>query len=168
MRGIEAYQMRKIYAIGNALGINGGGHEDALHSLISAVTGKDSVKSLSFREASDVILRLEALQKDSAAPVFTSKKKGRKLHPEHPDGITEGQQRKVWALMYQLREYDTVPETAEIGDRLCALIRREFHCDVIRKNPFAWFSFEDGSKLIEILKNYINNAERKAERDGDP
>lgn len=49
MRKIESFQMKKIYAIGHALGITGNGSEDELHILVSGVTGKDSIKELSTR-----------------------------------------------------------------------------------------------------------------------
>ena len=50
MRKIESFQMKKIYAIGHALGITGNGSEDELHILVSGVTGKDSIKELSYQE----------------------------------------------------------------------------------------------------------------------
>ena len=40
MRKIESFQMKKIYAIGHALGITGTGSEDELHVLVSSVTGR--------------------------------------------------------------------------------------------------------------------------------
>ena len=47
MADINAQQIRKIYAIGNALGIvERGNEDDDLHALVSALTGKDSVKAL--------------------------------------------------------------------------------------------------------------------------
>ena len=55
MRTIEQFQIRKIYAIGNALGIKASGSEDELHALVGGVTGKDSIKSLTYREACAVI-----------------------------------------------------------------------------------------------------------------
>ena len=54
MAAINAQQIRKIYAIGNALGIvERGNEDDDLHALVSALTGKDSVKSLTYTEAQD-------------------------------------------------------------------------------------------------------------------
>lgn len=56
MAAINAQQIRKIYAIGNALGIvERGNEDDDLHALVSALTGKDSVKSLTYAEAQAVI-----------------------------------------------------------------------------------------------------------------
>lgn len=66
MRKIESFQMKKIYAIGHALGITGNGSEDELHVLVSGVTGKDSIKELSYQEAMAVIKRLEDLQGGTA------------------------------------------------------------------------------------------------------
>ena len=63
MRTIEQVQIRKIYAIGNALGIKASGSGgDELHTLVGGVTGKDSIKSLTYKEACAVIARLEELQ----------------------------------------------------------------------------------------------------------
>ena len=49
MRTIEQFQIRKIYAIGNALGIKASGSEDELHALVGGVTGKDSSRALHIR-----------------------------------------------------------------------------------------------------------------------
>ena len=102
MAAINAQQIRKIYAIGNALGIvERGNEDDDLHALVSALTGKDSVKSLTYAEAQAVITDLQKRQ--GAAPLPRHKPK---THPERPGGATDGQQRKVWALMYQLAKAD--------------------------------------------------------------
>ena len=73
MRAIEQFQIRKIYAIGNALGIKASGNEDELHVLVGGVTGKDSIKSLTYQEACTVIARLEELQGKTASPKPRSK-----------------------------------------------------------------------------------------------
>lgn len=46
MRTIEQFQIRKIYAIGNALGIKASGSEDELHALVGGVTGKPDTYGL--------------------------------------------------------------------------------------------------------------------------
>lgn len=45
---INNYQIRKIYAIGGALGMRGTDRQDTLHDLIAGMTGKGSVKDLSY------------------------------------------------------------------------------------------------------------------------
>lgn len=159
MRTIEQFQIRKIYAIGNALGIKGSGIEDELHTLVGGITGKGSIKSLTYKEACDVIARLEELQGTAASPKPRSRKP--KEHGSRPGGMTSGQQKKIWALMYELKKYDAVPSEVQLGDRLCAVIKKEFGADVIAKNPFAWITFAQGNNLIEILKGYVESARKR-------
>lgn len=80
MADINAQQIRKIYAIGNALGIvERGNEDDDLHALVSALTGKDSVKALTYTEAQAVIADLQKRQ--GAAPLPRHKPK---THPGAP------------------------------------------------------------------------------------
>lgn len=160
MRMIEQFQIRKIYAIGNALGIKASGSEDELHALVGGVTGKDSIKSLTYREACAVIARLEELQCKSASPKP-------KEHKSRPGGVTAGQQKKIWALMYELKKYDEVPNDVQLGDRLCKVIKKEFGADAIAKDPFVWLTFEQGNNLIEILKGYVTSVQRKGRGEAD-
>lgn len=154
MRAIEQFQIRKIYAIGNALGIKASGNEDELHVLVGGVTGKESIKSLTYQEACAVIARLEELQGKTASPKPRSKKP--KEHQSRPGGVTSGQQKKIWYLMYELKKYDEVPNDVQLGDRLCAVIKKEFGADPsfnpgkLRQNedgvPFqGWRDFRSGS-----------------------
>lgn len=162
MKQIEPYQMKKIYAIGRQLGIAERGHEDDLHALVAGMTGKDSIKSLTYREAQEVIAWLVQLQGGQAPP---SARRPRE-HAARPGGITEGQQRKVWALMYELQKRDETPSAVSLGDRLCAVIKKELKIDAIARTPFAWLDFEAGNRLIEILKQYVKHAGRKRRDDG--
>lgn len=157
MQKIEAFQIKKIYAIGNALGmVQTGNTEDELHLLIGGATGKDSVKELSYKEASMVIMRLEHLQGNNAPP----KKKSTKKYEAVPGGITEGQQKKIWALMYELKKLDKEQSAAQLGDRLCGIIKKELKFESKAKNPFVWLDYKAGNKLIEILKKYVNHAKK--------
>ena len=156
MAAIATQQIRKIYAIGNALGIvERGNAEDSLHDLVSSITGKDSLKALTYAEAQAVIRDLEKRQGDAPPP-----RRRPKAHTERPGGATEGQQRKVWALLYELQKADTAPSRATLGQRLCGILKKELHIDALPKEPFVWITFEDCSKLIEILKKYVANAGR--------
>lgn len=159
MRTAEQFQIRKIYAIGSALGIvDRACGCDELHALVGSMTGKDSIKSLTYGEASEVIARLQELQGRSAPPAGS--REGRKCG-SRPGGITAGQQKKVWALMYELKKHDEVPNTVPLGNRLCRIIKKELHVDAAAKDPFVWMDFEQGNRLIEILKKYVASAKRK-------
>jgi hypothetical protein len=161
MQKAAQFQIRKIYAIGNALGITGRNtREDELHALVCGVTGKDSIKELTYGEAGAVIARLEELQGRTASPGHPGKR--RTGHTEVPGGITSAQQRKVWALMYELKKYDAVKNDVPVGDRLCLIIRKELKIDAAAGNPFVWVTIAKGDRLIEILKKYVESAKRKA------
>ena len=155
MGGCSTYQIRKIYAIGQALAIVNRGGEDALHDLVYGVTGKSSVKELSYSEACKVIGELEARQ--GTPPPRPKKTNHRK---RKPGGVSEGQERKVWALMYRLAAAS--PSTVAVGDRLRAAIKKEAGVDAFADDPFAWLDYKSCNKLIEALKGYVKNAERKA------
>ena len=157
MQKIEPFQIKKIYAIGNALGmVQTGNTEDELHLLIGSITGKDSVKELSYEEADMIIMRLRQLQGSNAPP----KKKSTKKHESVPGGITEGQQKKIWALMYALESLDVEQSRAKLGDRLCGIIKKELQIESKAKKPFVWVDYKAGNKLIEVLKKYVSHAKK--------
>ena len=93
----------------------------------------------------------------SAAAAAPQKKRARK-YEALPGGLSEGQQKKVWYLMYQLEKYDPAPEGVQLRDRLCGLIRRQFGVTAFPTQPFRFLSFSQGNALIEGLKSL---AERK-------
>lgn len=158
MATIDVQQIKKIYAIGQALGIvERGNDSDNLHSLVAAMTGKESVKALTYAEAQAVIAELQKRQ--GAAPLPRYKPK---THTERPGGATDGQQRKVWALMYELQKHDAAPSTVSLGKRLCGILKKELHIDAIAEKPFAWIDSATCNKLIEILKKYVANSKSKA------
>ena len=143
--GCNAYQIRKIYAIGGALGmVKRNEEDDLLHELVEGMTGKKSIKALTYGEACKVIGELEGRQ--GTPPPRKSGKPLRKTAPGH---TSEGQRRKVWALMYRLQ--DASPSKAPLGDRLCAIIKKELGMDAFPKDPFAWISYKDGNKLVEVF-----------------
>lgn len=158
MAAIATQQIRKIYAIGNALGIvERGNADDSLHDLVSSITGKNSLKALTYAEAQAVIRDLEKRQGDAPPP-----RRKPKAHAERPGGATAAQQRKAWALMYELQKRDTAPSTASLGERLCGIIKKELRVDAVPSQPFAWLTFQNCNKLIEVLKKYVANAKKKA------
>lgn len=163
MRKIQGFQIKKIYAIANALGLVGKGSEDELHEIVAGAIGKSSIKTLSYYEAENIIIMLDNL-KHPSTPIPKVKRKKRE---EVAGGITEGQQRKVWYLMYQLKKHDLVKSDVSIGERLCKIIKKEVGVDCLPKNPFAWIDYKAGNKLIEVLKHYVKSAEKKKRGDAN-
>lgn len=153
-----ARQIKTIYAIGSQLGIlDRGNKDDELHAFVAAVSGKSSIKELNAAEAEAVIAALQQRQKEKP------RRSGRqKEHPEIPGGITASQQRKIWALMYELRDFDKEPNGKPLGERLCGIIKKELGLEARPQNPFAWVDFKDGTKLLEVLKGYVATAKRRS------
>lgn len=59
------------------------------------------------------------------------------------------------------------PSKAPLGDRLCAIIKKELGMDAFPKDPFAWISYKDGNKLVEVLKGYVKTAQKsRGDADG--
>lgn len=156
MAAVNAQQIRKIYAIGHTLGIvdRTASNEDDLHQLIESITGKDSIRKLSTAEADSVIAELQRRQGRPAVK--------RKTSSATPGGATAGQQRKVWALMYQLASYDKDPSSATLGERLCGILKKDFKRDATPQKPFAWLNYHECNRLIESLKKYVGNAARRS------
>lgn len=165
---LNTAQVQRIYGMGATLNMidNNNHKDDLLHSLVYDITGKDSVKQLDYSEYKKVVAELAQRIKISQLQVPPTKAKAlrTKKHQTTAKGMTEGQQRKVWALMYQLVSCDVNPVAATAGERLCGIIKKELQIDARPKQPFVWLGFDDGNKLIEVLKAYIRSAARKAKR----
>lgn len=161
---LTAVEIRKIYAIGARLGlVESNNKNDALHALVEGITGKGSVSKLNADEYRDVMAELYTRLKLSQLE-SPPERRSKKRYESNPGKMTEGQQKKVWALMYQLAGCDTEPSTASLGERLSGIIKRQFGVDATQKQPMKWLSYKQGNQLIEIIKNYVKNAERKAMR----
>lgn len=159
---MTARQIQRIYGLGAKIGIVGNDRDDELHALVESLTGKESIKALDDSEYKTVIKELVK----RAGTSDSNNSKPKKQHKQSPAGMTAGQQKKVWYLMYQLASLDKEPMAATIGERLCGIIKRELGFDATAKNPFVWISYQEGSVLIERLKNYVRSAEQKAMRGG--
>lgn len=148
VKTIQPWQIKKMWAISKALGME----KDDLYALI----GADSLHELDMKKANEAISRLNQMQGS-----YTPTKTNKKAHTEVSGMATEGQQRKVWALMYQLQEFDSPPSSATLGERLCGIIKKELKISATLEKPFIWLDFKSTNKLIEILKKYISSASKK-------
>jgi len=157
-----AQQTQRVYAMGAALGLVESGHkDDLLHTLVEALTGQTSVRQLTTEQYKKVIAELAGqIKAANLTPPTPHKAKRQKKYEETPGGITSGQQKKVWALMYQLQGCDKEVGSASLGERLCAIIKRELNIDATPKAPLKWLKYKQGSRLIEALKGYCGSAER--------
>ncbi|MEG1954104.1 MAG: phage protein GemA/Gp16 family protein [Hydrogenoanaerobacterium sp.] len=155
VKAIEMWQLKKIWAIARAVGID----KEDLHAMANA----ESLKELTSADASEVLTRLLKLQGEY---IPSTKKATAKKHTEVAGMATDGQQRKVWALMYELVKHDTSKSGAALGDRLCGIIKRELHTDTTAKEPFKWLTYKQCGQLIEAIKKYVVSAEKKQIKGG--
>ena len=155
---IDDRQRRRIFGAARGLGMT----NDDLHALAADLPGKESLKELTTREAEALLQELQRRQ-PSAPPAPKARKP--RQHPEHPGGPTSEQQRKVWAMMYDLQAMDTEPSSLSLGERLSGIIRKELHVSATARDPFAWLTCEQCSRLIDILdKGYVPNIFRARQR----
>lgn len=160
---LKPQQTQRIYAMGARLGlVESGNKNDLLHELVYGITERDSIRDLTEQEYKKVVkelaerLKLQNLEEPPRRPY-----KAQKYDESGRGKMSDGQQRKVWQLMYQLEELDDKPSSAKLGDRLCGIIKKELHVDAISKQPFRWLTYQQGITLIEKLKKYVANAQRR-------
>ncbi len=155
-------QIKRIYGLGAGLGIVGKNREDMLHELIFGITGKNSVKSLDDSEVQKVQTELiDRLRLGS--PAHPAHKKRSQTAEGNGGMATKEQQALCWRYCYRLKELDPDPASAAVADRLCGAIRKVCNTNMVtKKEPFRCVTQKDCSELIEMLKRYVNSAERKA------
>lgn len=148
-------QIRTLHALACKSGMD---HED-LHNLACGMTGAKSLKELTLSQYISVEQELQKRQSRR------QRKTEPQNHPSVPGKMTAGQKRLAWRLMYELRSYDREPNEAGLGDRLVGIIRRQIKVDASPGAPMQWLTFEQGVRLIEILKKYVYNAATRRGRE---
>lgn len=158
-------QRKTIFGMCKSLGIS----EDDRRALIYSVTGKESTKELTGSQTEAVIGELR--KRCGSVPAPPEKRNPKAYKPTVAGMMTTEQQSLAWRYIYRLRELDEKPVLHEdgkpytVGERMAGAIHKI--CGITAKSGkdiFRWVSFEDGAKLIEGLKRYVQSAERKARR----
>lgn len=141
-REIEKYQIKRLWTLANKAGID----KDNLY----AFAGVERLHDLDFDEANRVLARLSILVSKPRSQVKNM--------------ITESQEKKIWALMYELKALDDTPNETPIAERLMGVIKKEIGISTFRENVFIWIDYDSANKLIEVLKKYVRNAKNKTRR----
>ena len=118
--------------------------DEELHLLVSAHTGKDSIRALNKRELGTIVSVLQNM-KDSAS-------KGTRNRQRQTGNVgTENQRKKIYKL------------TEELGwdkkARVNGLCKKMFQVSSVE-----WLNYQQCSKLIEALKSMVKRKEEKNER----
>ena len=157
---IDKGTVRRIYALGAALGIKGGGHDDGLHALVRGVTGKENVKALTPAEAREVEQELKRRFARQARHDGEKKpKKKARQYEELPGGPSAGQQRYVWYLMQQIETFDLPKDGVALRYRLCGMVEKMFGVTAFPEQPMRFITARQCGSLIEALKPMAERAE---------
>lgn len=168
MATITKEQVRRIYALGAAVGIlESGNKDDHLHVLVGSLTGKESVRELTSAEFRKVEAELLSRMK--------YKNRQQPLKPKEvkdiagttaPGMMNKAQQGLAWHLIYQLQELDAEKSKATVGERLVGAIKKICNVDAKVEHPFMWLTLAQGQHLITNLKWYVQAAEERAAKRG--
>ncbi len=161
MAAITKEQIKRVYALGSAIGIlERGRKDDDLHAFVYAITGKASISELTDKEFTAIEHELMGRMrfKNQTAPLKSARKKSGE---DVPGLMTDAQKRMAWRQIYRLCGLYDSPATP--GERMRGAIKKILGMDVSLQAPMAWIKFEDGSRLIEQLKRYVRSAEKKKE-----
>lgn len=145
MKKISKVQVRVLYAIASRLGLVGRDHDDDLHLIIYNMFKKESVKELTENQYKKVLRYLDNLTNNTENVMITNKQK-----------------EYVMSLMQQLVEINPTKHTLE--ERLSGIVHKHLGITPYPKQPLIWVNKKQGSKLIVILKDYINYEKKKIER----
>lgn len=138
-----------------------------LHELVFSLTGQEHISSCSNDEYETIIKELQYRCKQQEIEEPSCKPYKKQKHEDGGRGkMSDGQIGKVWRLMYELQMLDKKPSSAPLEKRLCGIIKRELQIDCPTKQPFRWLTYQQGSKLIEKLKKYVANAQRRKDGAG--
>lgn len=155
---VDKGQVKNIYALAAKLGmVERGNHEDGLHMLVAGITGKSSVTELTHAEALAVLQELRR----RSVPAQAAPRKRERQYTELPGGVTAGQQKMIWYLMFELEKFDPAPAGVQLRDRVCGIIEKQFKVTAFPMQPFRFVTMDQGSALIEGLKSLTTRAEEK-------
>lgn len=164
MAAITKEQIKRIYALGGALGlVETGNRDDHLHNMVNRLAGKKSISSLTAQEFQAVERELLSLMqyKNHQAPL-----KAKPKPDTAPGMINAAQQGLAWRMIYRLQELDPKKSKATAGERMVGAIKRILGIDAGTEKPFEWVTFDQAQQLIEQLKRYVRSAEGAARKRG--
>lgn len=144
---IEKWQIKTIYTLANGIGLVDKSIEiDPLHEMVFSMTKKKRVTELTRFEASTVIDRLKGNMKGTKY----------KTVPDTNGMVSRGQEKKMWALIFELKKYDAPDQEVSLGTRLKGFLKKYANVDDLR-----FLTDKNANKVIEGLKGLIQTEKRK-------
>lgn len=164
IKTITGEQIKRICAMAAGLHmLERNNPEDPLHILVCGMTGKCSLKELTYKEAQEVTGELDNRLRQLPSSERPKSKRKQAAPAAQKGMMTKAQQGKAWELVYTLRDLD--PNEHTVGKRMAGAIRAVLHVDVVsEKELFRWVTAAQGRELIEQLKRFVQTAKNKQER----
>lgn len=149
MRAMEAKQRQCIFGYARQLGID----NDLLHERIYSITGKESIKLLSFSEAEEVIKSLKGYCRP--APESTGKNNRWKQYAfgfsyYRPGMASPSQLEFIRAMMLEMKKRS--PSDASLDDRLRGWLQKYGKIDDI-----GFLDIKKARNIIDGMKNYLKS-----------
>lgn len=147
MRAMADKQRQCIFGYAKQLGID----NDLLHERIYSITGKESIRKLSFSEAEDVIQSLKGYCKPE--PGQSSKKNRWKQYAfgfatSRPGMATPKQLEFIRAMMLEMQKL--TPGEASLDDRLKGWLQKYGKVD-----DLGFLDGDNARKVIDGMKKYL-------------
>ena len=149
MRPKEHKQCQRIFGLAKLLGLDNG----LLHERVYEVTGKESIKQLSFYEAEAVIKNLEGYCRPEAKS--PAKKKRWKQYAfgfsfYRPGMATPSQLEFIRAMMLEMQKLS--PGEASLDDRLRGWLQKYGKVD-----DLVFLDVRNARNIIDGMKNYLKS-----------
>lgn len=121
---------------------------DALHEMVFNMIGKEHISDLNSTEADSIINRLKGNMKGFDRITVQTRP---------ANMATEGEIKKIWALIFELKKYDNPGEpSAPMQKRLRGFLKKYAGIDDIR-----FLTHDKAYKVIEGLKGLIKTEKKK-------
>ena len=155
---ISSQQIKIIYTLGSELGlVDRFATRDQLHEMVESITGKMHISELTSDDANIVIDRLKDHMRGF------ERYKSRKNTASRPGMANQAQINKMWALMFELRKYDSSPPKVSLQKRLRGFLKKYAGIDDTRfmTAAQAWRVIEGLKGLVEREKGKVLGNENK-------
>lgn len=160
MPTLTKQQIQRVYALGaKAQLLDSGNKNDDLHAFVYQLTGQTSISNVDqkhFNALEKLLLGNVRAVNPPPEPVYTKKQEPQAWASKEQAGL-------AFRLIYRLQELS--PSSAAPKSRLAGVMEkvlgRKFDVD---KDIFYGVSSDEANKVIETLKRYVRNEERKQKR----
>lgn len=161
---ITGEQIKRICAMAAGLHmLERNNPEDPLHILVCGMTGKCSLKELTYKEAQEIAGELDSRIRQLPLNERPKSKRKQAAPAAQKGMMTKAQQGKAWSVIYRMAELE--PNNASVGDRMAGAIKEVLGVTVLnRKDMFRWVSKEDGQRLINQLDRFLDTVEKRCMR----